>query len=161
MIPRIETLLNCLGIDSSSFENFLEWALSEQLVISVAKSKSSSELRVSDGLKRFRNDLRTRTGRDWSEHDLVLLYGAVKGRLDQHYRDPIAYSEYLRLLWNEPHECKICRRRPPEIKLHIDHIVPVSLGGKSNGSNIQFLCQDCNQKKSNKLTGGEPWLDLR
>jgi len=35
--------------------------------------------------------------------------------------------------------------------LELDHIIPVSKGGKSVRSNYQTLCQKCNIKKSNKL----------
>ena len=35
--------------------------------------------------------------------------------------------------------------------LHIDHIVPVSKGGKTVPSNLQVLCSKCNGNKSNKL----------
>lgn len=34
---------------------------------------------------------------------------------------------------------------------HIDHIVPVSKGGKNEIGNIQCLCPVCNLKKSNKM----------
>ena len=35
-------------------------------------------------------------------------------------------------------------------KLHVDHIVPVSKGGKTTLSNLQTLCDRCNIGKSNK-----------
>ncbi len=36
------------------------------------------------------------------------------------------------------------------VKLHVDHIKPVSRGGKSVMSNLQTLCEDCNCGKGNK-----------
>jgi 5-methylcytosine-specific restriction endonuclease McrA len=161
---RINILLSCLGIDSKSFLQFLEWVLSEQLVITISK-KDPGRIRQyysePDGLRRFRDDLRNITGRNWSEHDLNLLFTAVKGRTEKHYREPIAYEEYLKLLWTVPHRCAKCGKEPPEVMLHIDHIIPASLGGASKRHNIQFLCGNCNLSKSNKLEGGKPWLDLR
>lgn len=163
MKSRINILLSCLGIDSNSFLEFLEWALSEQLVITISKKDTEKVRRYysePDGLRRFRDDLRERTGRDWSAHDLNLLFSAVKQRIEKHYREPITYGEYLKLLWTVPHRCAKCGKEPPEVTLHIDHIVPASLGGASKRHNIQFLCGDCNLSKSNKLEGGKPWLDL-
>lgn len=36
-----------------------------------------------------------------------------------------------------------------EDEIHIDHIVPLSKGGCNDLVNLQLLCKDCNQKKSN------------
>jgi len=47
--------------------------------------------------------------------------------------------------------CRKCRRA---IKLEMDHIVPVSKGGKTEESNLQTLCQRCNRAKSRKLVPG-------
>ena len=44
--------------------------------------------------------------------------------------------------------CRKCRRA---IKLEMDHIVPVSKGGKTEESNLQTLCRCCNRAKSKKL----------
>ena len=47
--------------------------------------------------------------------------------------------------------CQICGKyMPDEVGLHIDHIVPVSKGGKSVPSNLQVLCSKCNGQKSTK-----------
>ena len=44
--------------------------------------------------------------------------------------------------------CRNCRR---SINLEIDHIVPVSKGGKTEESNLQTLCRRCNRRKWKKL----------
>src|SRR5271165_1111688 len=44
--------------------------------------------------------------------------------------------------------CRRCRRA---IKLEMDHIVPVSKGGKTEESNLQTLCRRCNRAKPRKL----------
>jgi len=160
---RIETLLEAIGIDTESFLTFVDWALSEQLVETLSKNEILQEkdfFAKSNSLKQFRELLRRRTGRKWSVHDLNLLFSSVKSKLEKHFREPLTYGEYLKLLWTVPHQCVKCGGKPPEIKLHIDHIIPASLGGPSKRNNIQFLCEECNLKKSNKLEGGEPWLDL-
>ena len=35
-------------------------------------------------------------------------------------------------------------------KLHVDHIIPVAKGGKTEPSNLQTLCEECNLGKSDK-----------
>lgn len=48
-------------------------------------------------------------------------------------------------------KCVRCGRgREDGVKLHVDHIVPVSRGGKSTMDNLQTLCEDCNCGKGNK-----------
>ena len=47
--------------------------------------------------------------------------------------------------------CQICGKYMPDgVGLHIDHIIPVSKGGKSVPSNLQVLCSKCNGHKSSK-----------
>lgn len=44
--------------------------------------------------------------------------------------------------------CLACQRREPEIKLTLDHVVPLSRGGKHCVENIQPLCGPCNSSKN-------------
>lgn len=47
--------------------------------------------------------------------------------------------------------CSICGARAGDIELEIDHIIPVSKGGKTEINNLQTLCFDCNRGKSSDL----------
>lgn len=47
--------------------------------------------------------------------------------------------------------CQICGKyMPDEVGLHIDHIIPVSKGGKSIPQNLRVLCSKCNGRKGAK-----------
>src|SRR6202162_1628442 len=43
-----------------------------------------------------------------------------------------------------------CRRCRAAVHLEVDHIIPVSKGGKTEESNLQILCQRCNRRKWKK-----------
>jgi 5-methylcytosine-specific restriction enzyme A len=44
-----------------------------------------------------------------------------------------------------------CRRCRTAVGLEVDHIIPVSKGGKTEESNLQTLCRRCNRRKWKKL----------
>lgn len=55
------------------------------------------------------------------------------------------------ILSRDGFRCKLCGRTAPEVKLHVDHIIPLSKGGKTEESNLQALCFDCNHGKARRL----------
>ena len=55
------------------------------------------------------------------------------------------------IITRDNYTCQLCGKyMPDEVGLHIDHIVPISRGGKTVPSNLQVLCSKCNGSKSNK-----------
>jgi hypothetical protein len=49
--------------------------------------------------------------------------------------------------------CVYCGKKPPEVMLVIDHIVPVIAGGDNEMPNLVAACQGCNAGKSDKPVG--------
>jgi 5-methylcytosine-specific restriction endonuclease McrA len=162
----VQQLVSALGIDPASYNRFVAWCLAEQLVAELTRLVAHSDDHLEkplwnrpDGLRRFRDLLRQQTGRKWSDADVDVLYGRVKLASGAHSRQPISSGDLLRLLWNAPHRCARCGRRPPDVVLHVDHRYPASRGGSSTFDNLQLLCAEDNLRKSAKLEEGDLWLD--
>lgn len=47
--------------------------------------------------------------------------------------------------------CGLSVKDEPNLLLEIDHIIPISKGGKTEESNLQTLCWKCNRHKGNKI----------
>lgn len=56
------------------------------------------------------------------------------------------------ILERDGFKCQICGRTENDgVKLHVDHIYPISKGGATIPENLRTLCSDCNLGKSNKI----------
>lgn len=57
------------------------------------------------------------------------------------------------IMKRDNYTCQICGKyMPDEVGLQVDHIVPVSKGGKTVPSNLRVLCSKCNGSKSDKIS---------
>lgn len=57
-----------------------------------------------------------------------------------------------RIMAHDHYTCQMCGKyMPDEVGLHVDHIIPVSKGGKTVESNLQVLCSKCNLRKGNRV----------
>jgi hypothetical protein len=52
------------------------------------------------------------------------------------------------VLRRDNHACRYCGGTAPDVKLTLDHVTPVALGGTDNPDNLVAACQDCNYGKS-------------
>lgn len=95
--------------------------------------------------------------------------------LEWHKRNPSKRSEYYRNYcskkrgdggkitskeWEElcrkyGNKCLCCGRR--DVKLTLDHVIPIKLGGKNIVENAQPLCKSCNSKKNAKHIDYRPF----
>ena len=62
-----------------------------------------------------------------------------------------SFNEWLKIKKKYKFMCVRCHKKEPKIKLTIDHILPISKGGKHDRKNIQPLCISCNCSKGNKI----------
>lgn len=61
----------------------------------------------------------------------------------------MAISKALRfeVLRRDNHACRYCGAAAPDVKLTVDHVVPVALGGTDVPQNLVTACQPCNSGK--------------
>jgi hypothetical protein len=62
----------------------------------------------------------------------------------------VAVSKRLRfeILRRDNHTCRYCGGVAPDVILTVDHVIPVSLGGSDEPTNLVAACKDCNAGKT-------------
>lgn len=65
-------------------------------------------------------------------------------------RQAISKRMRFEVLKRDAFTCQYCGKQPPDTVLHMDHITPVSKGGKNTLLNLITSCTDCNLGKSDK-----------
>ena len=67
-------------------------------------------------------------------------------------RSKMSLKLRMAVLERDGRRCQICGARQEDgATLHVDHIVPVARGGKTEMNNLRTLCDMCNQGKSDQL----------
>lgn len=67
-------------------------------------------------------------------------------------RQKLTNSLRYDVLRRDKFQCQICGATIQDgVKLHVDHIIPVSKGGKTTIENLRTLCDRCNLGKSDKI----------
>lgn len=70
----------------------------------------------------------------------------------QYQRSLMTNSLRYDILKRDGFRCQICGATAADgVKLHVDHIVPIAKGGKTEPSNLRTLCDRCNSGKSDKI----------
>lgn len=52
------------------------------------------------------------------------------------------------ILRRDSNTCQYCGQMAPDVPLHIDHVIPVALGGSDDPGNLVTACKDCNAGKT-------------
>ena len=84
---------------------------------------------------------------------VMLLIKVVRGI----YRNRVPFTK-KNVLIRDQHTCVYCRRR--QTGLTIDHVIPVSRGGRTDFENCVACCKSCNVRKGAR-TPNEAGLHLR
>jgi 5-methylcytosine-specific restriction endonuclease McrA len=89
------------------------------------------------------------TSKAWKTPDKAsVIYHTRRAKLKGNGAS-LAISEWQEILRKYGNKCLCCGRK--DVKLTMDHVVPISLGGTHTADNVQPLCQSCNSAKGTKV----------
>lgn len=80
---------------------------------------------------------------------------APKERSPRRARTGLSPRVRFLVLRRDDYCCRYCGRRPPNVELAVDHIIPVVDGGPDDLDNLTTACVDCNTGKG-RLPATEP-----
>lgn len=92
----------------------------------------------------------------FSQHDILRALQDISFREQfqqskEYQRKSMTDSLRYDIMKRDGFRCQLCGASARDgAKLHVDHIVPVSKGGKTTKDNLRTLCSHCNLGKSNK-----------
>lgn len=89
---------------------------------------------------RYLNGLKNRSGYYYNDD---FIWGA----LTRYERGKVSLKLRFSIYERDNYCCKKCGKHGYKSELEIDHIVPISRGGKTTYDNLQTLCHDCNYSK--------------
>lgn len=88
----------------------------------------------------------------WQKENKDRVYASIHKRraLKKKSNGAHTAADITEILKAQQHLCPYCTVSLKRIKRHIDHILPLKLGGSNNKDNIQILCVPCNLSKGAK-----------
>jgi len=91
------------------------------------------------------------TVRKWREKNKKIVYMNARRQraLRRNAEGSFKTSEIRELISKQKSKCASCYQSI-DGKYHVDHIMPIKLGGSNYIDNIQILCPTCNMKKGSK-----------
>lgn len=76
-------------------------------------------------------------------------------------RETISLGVRFSVMKRDHFMCRYCGRRPPQVKLELDHLRPIADGGPSDAENLVTACEDCNAGKGSRPLTLEPTEMMR
>ena len=127
------------------------------------KSITEFAIYVEKDLVDMGDNFRDYEARTFYKEDVERLIVRLNNKNGTFYNDKEIYDALIRVerakvsnklrftIFNrDNHTCQICGKTRTN-DLEIDHIKPISKGGKTEYNNLQTLCHDCNVEKGNKI----------
>ena len=88
--------------------------------------------------------------------DKLRVHWRIKESRRRAVKGSFTIEEWNKLKTRFGNKCLGCGRSESEVKLEVDHIVPISKGGTSFIDNLQPLCKACNTHKAYHIKDMRP-----
>lgn len=85
----------------------------------------------------------------WYVENQAALRESVARRAGLYRASDFQFEDWFLILEVFGHRCAYCLRG--DVKLTMDHVIPISKGGEHTSDNIIPACTSCNSKKNNRL----------
>jgi hypothetical protein len=127
------------------------------------KGNYCCEKSVIQGLCDVCNTIFCNSCKDWMSLEKYLGYYKLRGDSCSDCRNRKHSGKLIRgitpklrfqILNRDSFTCRYCGQSAPKVELHVDHIIPISKGGKDSDDNLVTSCQNCNSGKSDMLLSG-------
>lgn len=107
------------------------------------ETKEQAEVAVRELRKQYLSEL----GYHYNGHTEYWYADRQPGRES---RRDIGPKTRFDVLTRDAYRCQYCGAPAPEVRLHVDHIIPVIDGGSDDMDNLVTACQDCNLGKGRR-----------
>lgn len=147
-----KNVFNIKGISFSKYKKIEEKLVSNAILQPVSKPKILIENSyISAKRRNSYHNQRVFSYSEWIyEYDIV-CEKRKKKNTKEYQRKIMTDSLRYDIMKRDGFKCVLCGRKAEDgVKLHVDHIIPVSKGGKTIENNLRTLCDSCNLGKSNK-----------
>jgi 5-methylcytosine-specific restriction endonuclease McrA len=120
----------------------------------IGKYTSLEELRIISQVNEFARQIRLLRQEGWDitwkwENGTThyVLNSLIQDKTGKK-REPIDGKTRFRILHRDNYTCRACGKTASDnVKLHIDHKIPVEWGGGNSDDNLWTLCYECNEGK--------------
>lgn len=155
----MQRLLSQLNMNLDVISQEIYWALGESRIDSVTPTRKQFQewRRQSNGLCLFWEFANAKLGTNLDPEEVRDLWECIDLTLNARKRQSFSFGDYLMVAVGSEQKCEACGRRPPDVTLEIDHILPVSKGGTNSLPNLRFLCQHCNRSRGNRFRWSDIW----
>jgi hypothetical protein len=159
ILDEISILAQQLRLDTSLVYKEIYWALGEERINRVTPTEEQfiEWKRNADGLTRFWSFANGRLGSELSQDDIHDIWQCIDLTLRTSQRRSFSFQDYLMIAIHSDQCCDVCKRRPPEVNLDIDHVLPSSRGGGNLPFNLRFLCEEHNRSRGNRFHWSDIW----